>query len=89
MQLTWKNPGDWGLATLNITRILWESGRPDAESHAWRRNGVLRGFVEKDLVMGKSGADWPRLMHQPDTNIAENVAYLGRTSGLSPEALGS
>lgn len=50
---------------------------------------MLRGFMEKDLVMGKSGADWPRLMHQPDTNIAENVAYLGRTSGLSREDLGS
>lgn len=34
-----------GNAALDITKILWESGWPDAKSRAGRRNGVLRGLL--------------------------------------------
>lgn len=40
-----KDPGDQGLPALDVTKVLRESGPPDAESRAGRRHEVLGGLM--------------------------------------------
>lgn len=80
------DPGDQGLPALDVTKVLRESGPPDAESRAGRRHEVLGGLMNNTWSWESQEEIDP---DQAGTNIAENVVYLGRISGAPKELLGS